>query len=166
MVGQDLTVKARYEADVSSYNAAMQAAARETDKLATAADKAGTATTKAADVAERAGRTAWHTCGAHHRAELHGSGIEDDGFGGVCGKEFCHVGEIAFRSRTRLRTPVDGARDDAACVGVDDTFALAVGEDRNGSGRVIPDTRQREQRINVGWDDSAVAFGDLNGSAV
>ena len=54
MVGQDLTVKARYEADVASYNAAMQAAARETDKLATAADKAGTATTKAADVAERA----------------------------------------------------------------------------------------------------------------
>ena len=44
MVGQDLTVKARYEADVSSYNAAMQAAARETDKLATAADKAGTVT--------------------------------------------------------------------------------------------------------------------------
>ena len=47
-------MKARYEADVSSYNAAMQAAARETDKLATSADKAGTATTKAADVAERA----------------------------------------------------------------------------------------------------------------
>lgn len=47
-------MKARYEADVSSYNSAMQAAARETDKLATAADKAGTATTKAADVAERA----------------------------------------------------------------------------------------------------------------
>ena len=41
MVGQDLTVKARYEADVSSYNAAMQAAARETDKLATAADRTG-----------------------------------------------------------------------------------------------------------------------------
>ena len=34
-------MKARYEADVSSYNAAMQAAARETDKLATAADKTG-----------------------------------------------------------------------------------------------------------------------------
>lgn len=47
-------MKARYEADVSSYNTAMQAAARETDKLATSADKAGTATTKAAGVAERA----------------------------------------------------------------------------------------------------------------
>ena len=34
-------MKARYEADVSSYNAAMQAAARETDKLATAADRTG-----------------------------------------------------------------------------------------------------------------------------
>ncbi|NHQ56824.1 phage tail tape measure protein [Micrococcus luteus] len=53
-MSENLTVKARYEADVSSYNAAMQAAARETDKLATAADKAGTAATKAADVAERA----------------------------------------------------------------------------------------------------------------
>ena len=55
MVGQDLTVKARYEADVSSYNAAMQAAARETDKLATAADKTGRSVKGMADQTVQAG---------------------------------------------------------------------------------------------------------------
>ncbi|WP_430754620.1 phage tail tape measure protein [Micrococcus luteus] len=55
MVGQDLTVKARYEADVSSYNAAMQAAARETDKLATAADKTGRTVKGMADQTVQAG---------------------------------------------------------------------------------------------------------------
>ena len=55
MVGQDLTVKARYEADVSSYNSAMQAAARETDKLATAADKTGRTVKGMADETAQAG---------------------------------------------------------------------------------------------------------------
>ena len=55
MVGQDLTVKARYEADVSSYNAAMQAAARETDKLATAADRTGRTVKGMADQTVQAG---------------------------------------------------------------------------------------------------------------
>ena len=55
MVGQDLTVKARYEADVSSYNTAMQAAARETDKLATAADKTGRTVKGMADETAQAG---------------------------------------------------------------------------------------------------------------
>ena len=55
MVGQDLTVKARYEADVSSYNTAMQAAARETDKLATAADKTGRTVKGMADQTVQAG---------------------------------------------------------------------------------------------------------------
>ena len=55
MVGQDLTVKARYEADVSSYNTAMQAAARETDKLATAADKTGRSVKGMADQTAQAG---------------------------------------------------------------------------------------------------------------
>ena len=55
MVGQDLTVKARYEADVSSYNAAMQAAARETDKLATSADRTGRTVKGMADQTVQAG---------------------------------------------------------------------------------------------------------------
>ena len=55
MVGQDLTVKARYEADVSSYAAAMQAAARETDKLATAADRTGRTVKGMADQTVQAG---------------------------------------------------------------------------------------------------------------
>lgn len=55
MVGPDLTVKARYEADVSSYNSAMQAAARETDKLATAADKTGRTVKGMADETAQAG---------------------------------------------------------------------------------------------------------------
>ena len=48
-------VKARYEADVSSYNAAMQAAARETDKLATAADRTGRTVKGMADQTVQAG---------------------------------------------------------------------------------------------------------------
>ena len=55
MVGQDLTVKARYEADVASYNAAMQAAARETDKLATSADRTGRTVKGMADQTVQAG---------------------------------------------------------------------------------------------------------------
>lgn len=52
---KDMTVRARYEADVSSYNAAMQAAARETDKLATAADKTGRTVKGMADQTAQAG---------------------------------------------------------------------------------------------------------------
>ena len=48
-------MKARYEADVSSYNAAMQAAARETDKLATAADRTGRTVKGMADQTVQAG---------------------------------------------------------------------------------------------------------------
>ncbi|WP_271437728.1 phage tail tape measure protein [Micrococcus luteus] len=55
MAGQDLTVKARYEADVAGYNTAMQAAARETDKLATAADKTGRSVKGMADQTAQAG---------------------------------------------------------------------------------------------------------------
>lgn len=54
-MSENLTVKARYEADVSSYNAAMQAAARETDKLATAADKTGRSVKGMADQTAQAG---------------------------------------------------------------------------------------------------------------
>ena len=48
-------MKARYEADVSSYAAAMQAAARETDKLATAADRTGRTVKGMADQTVQAG---------------------------------------------------------------------------------------------------------------
>ena len=48
-------MKARYEADVAGYNTAMQAAARETDKLATAADKTGRSVKGMADQAAQAG---------------------------------------------------------------------------------------------------------------
>lgn len=54
-MSENLTVKARYEADVSSYNAAMQAAARETDKLATAADRTGRTVKGMADQTVQAG---------------------------------------------------------------------------------------------------------------
>ncbi len=48
-------MKARYEADVAGYNTAMQAAARETDKLATAADKTGRSVKGMADQTAQAG---------------------------------------------------------------------------------------------------------------
>lgn len=54
-MSENLTVKARYEADVSSYNSAMQAAARETDKLATAADRTGRTVKGMADQTVQAG---------------------------------------------------------------------------------------------------------------
>lgn len=51
---QDMTVKARYEADVRGYQASMQAAAASTEKLAQAADRAGKATETASQAAEKA----------------------------------------------------------------------------------------------------------------
>lgn len=48
-------MKARYEADVAGYNSAMQAAARETDKLATAADRTGRTVKGMADQTVQAG---------------------------------------------------------------------------------------------------------------
>lgn len=54
MAQQDMTVKARYEADVRGYQASMQAAAASTEKLAQAADRAGKATETASQAAEKA----------------------------------------------------------------------------------------------------------------
>lgn len=53
-MSENLTVKARYEADVAGYVRAMQTAARETDKAATSADKLAGANKKAADASTRA----------------------------------------------------------------------------------------------------------------
>lgn len=53
-MSENLTVKARYEADVAGYVRAMQTAARETDKAATSADKLAGANQKAADASTRA----------------------------------------------------------------------------------------------------------------
>ena len=47
----DLTVRARYEAEVAGYNRAMAEAARQTEALAKAADKTGQATQKMGDQA-------------------------------------------------------------------------------------------------------------------
>ena len=50
----DLTVRARYEAEVAGYNRAMAEAARQTEALAKAADKTGQATKAAGDSASKA----------------------------------------------------------------------------------------------------------------
>lgn len=69
----DVTVRTRYEADISGYKAAMSQAAGATDKLATSADKAGASSSKMASAAERASAkvasTAEKAAQAQKRAE-------------------------------------------------------------------------------------------------
>ena len=69
----DVTVRTRYEADISGYKSAMSQAAGATDKLAASADKAGASSSKMAAAAERASAkvasTAEKAAQAQKRAE-------------------------------------------------------------------------------------------------
>ena len=95
---------------------------------------------------------------ADRRAEFHRRSVHEGRGRRVQRKYRRHRREVPPRGRPGLRSPIDCAGQHPARVRVDDRMPVAVREDGDRPRRVVPDSGERQQGVDVPRDNARVAI--------